>query len=98
MCLSRMYITSRNHSQPWVCSSMIIESFMTSFPFIPYHVLIHHISSPLAMRNLLHNTILTNMNIQPVRFMIHSLHAIRLQNTVFLGEIGLCECLWTTYD
>lgn len=33
------------------------------------------------------------MNVQPIRLEVHGLHAIRLEDAVLLGEIGLCERL-----
>lgn len=49
------------------------------------------------MSNLLHNTVIANMDVQPLWLMVHCLHAIRLQNAMFLGKIVLRKGLKTAY-
>lgn len=49
----------------------------------------HH----LSLANALNRAIIIDMNIDPLRLKVHRLHAIRLENAVLLGEIGLCESL-----
>jgi hypothetical protein len=49
--------------------------------------------SCLTMANLVHRTIIINVNVQPLGVVVHSLHAVGLKNAVLLGEIGLCESL-----
>jgi hypothetical protein len=50
----------------------------------------------LTMANLVHRTIIIDMNVQPLRVVVHSLHAIGLEHAVLLGEIGLCKRLLST--
>lgn len=45
------------------------------------------------MRDVLDSAILINMHIQPLRLMIHRLHAAGLQDAMFFGQIGFGECL-----
>jgi len=48
------------------------------------------------VRNLLDSAVLIHMNVQALRLVIHRAHAVGLQNTVFLGEVGLREGLFQT--
>lgn len=69
----------------------MIPSSLIITPFI--HLTTQSPASHLTIPNLLHRPILANMNIQPLRLMIHSHHSIGLDNAVFLGEILLREGL-----
>ena len=40
------------------------------------------------MCNILHDALLVNVDVHPVRLEIHGLHGVGLENAVFLGEIG----------
>jgi hypothetical protein len=69
---------------------------------VGHQVLIHNILSTtyrlniylrLSLANLLDRTIIIDVNVQPLRLVVHRLHAIGLENAVLLGEIVLCEGL-----
>lgn len=47
----------------------------------------------LALANLLNRTIIIDMNVQPIRLVVHRAHAIGLEDAVLLGEIVLRESL-----
>jgi hypothetical protein len=49
----------------------------------------------LTVANLVNRSVLTNMNVQPIRLHIHRLHAIGCQDAMFLGEIRLRKCLFS---
>jgi hypothetical protein len=51
-------------------------------------------SSTLTLASLLHRTILANMDVQPLGLVVHRLHAVGLEDAVFLGEVGLREGLF----
>ena len=48
----------------------------------------------LTVANLLHRTVLANMNVQPIRLVVHGHHGIGLDDAVLLGKVLLCECLF----
>lgn len=47
------------------------------------------------MCNILHDALLVNVDVHPVRLEVHGLHGVGLENAVFLGEIGDGEGLAT---
>jgi len=49
--------------------------------------------SRLALANLLHRTIIIDMNIQALGLVVHRAHAIGLEDAVLLGEVVLRESL-----
>jgi hypothetical protein len=67
---------------------------------------IHHIYTPhsevcirmlslvrLTLANLLDRTLLIDMNVEALGLVVHRAHTVGLEDTVFLGEVGLCERL-----
>jgi hypothetical protein len=51
------------------------------------------IASSSSLANLLNHTLIINMNIQPIRLVVHRAHAVRLEDAVLLGEVVLRERL-----
>ena len=47
----------------------------------------------LTVAHILHRAILGNMDIQPIRLVVHGHHAIGLDHAVLLGEVLLRERL-----
>ena len=47
----------------------------------------------LTIADVLHSPILANVNVQPIRLVVHGAHAVGLEDTVFLGEVLLCKSL-----
>jgi len=47
----------------------------------------------LTLGNLADGTILVEVNVQPLGLEVHGLHIAFVENTVLLGEVGLCESL-----
>jgi hypothetical protein len=49
----------------------------------------------LTVCNLLDQTILVDMDVQPLGLVVHGAHRVGLEDAVFLGEVGLREGLET---
>jgi hypothetical protein len=47
----------------------------------------------LTLANLLHGTLLIDMDVEALGPVVHRAHAVGLEDAVFLGEVGLCERL-----
>jgi hypothetical protein len=47
----------------------------------------------LTLANLLDRTLLIDMNVEALGLVVHRAHTVGLEDTVFLGEVGLCERL-----
>jgi hypothetical protein len=75
-----MYIPSSLHSPHYEHPTYTIHP----------HPVVH-----LTLASLLNRTILANMDVQPLRLVVHRLHAIGLEDAVFFGEVCLGEgLLW----
>lgn len=48
----------------------------------------------LTVAHILHRPVLTNVDVQPVRLVVHGHHAVGLEHAVLLGEVLLCEGLF----
>lgn len=49
--------------------------------------------SRLSVAHLLHCAVITDVNVQPVRLVVHGHHATGLDDAMLLGKVLLCECL-----
>jgi hypothetical protein len=49
----------------------------------------------LTVCDLFNHTLLVDMDVQPLGLVVHGAHRVGLENAVFLGEVGLRECLAT---
>ena len=81
-----------------ICSSispsgLIIVPFIHISLYLPCAPLRYARSGSSTVADLLHGTVLANMNVQPVRLVVHGHHGIGLDDAVLLGEVLLCECL-----
>jgi hypothetical protein len=61
--------------------------------YLPPAYTMHAFTQHLTLANLLNHALLINMDIQPIRLVVHRLHAIGRQDAMFLGEVGLRERL-----
>ena len=64
--------------------------------FVSHYVCIFCIDARhqrLTVAHILHSPILANVNVQPIRLVVHGAHAVGLEDTVFFGEVLLCKSL-----
>lgn len=50
-------------------------------------------SNRLTVANILHSSVLADVNVQPIRLVVHGAHAVGLEHAVLFGEVLLCEGL-----
>jgi len=71
-----------------------IPSNPKSSPSLPIHT---YKSRFLTIDNLLHRPILIDVDVHTIRLVVHGAHAVRLEDAVLLGEIGLCKRLFPSH-
>lgn len=62
--------------------------FKSVIPLL-HNIITHSLAPSSTIAHILHSPILTNMNVQPLRSVVHSAHATGLKHAVLLGEILL---------
>jgi hypothetical protein len=87
-CLSCYEFITAYRTKPHFLDAFIPHYQMSSLMSIAISFLVSS-SGILTVCNLLNRTILIDMDVQPLRLVIHGAHRVGLENTVFLGEVGL---------